>query len=93
MSWTPERIAKLRQMWEAGYSDLQIAKALGGFRHCKDGGRNAVAGKAHRLGLPSKLDPSKPHRWTFSSDKRRQNAARTRAPWKPGDPKPDGAQA
>ena len=45
MSWTDERIDTLRTMWEAGQTASQIAEALGGVS------RNAVIGKAHRLGL------------------------------------------
>ena len=45
MSWTDERIETLRTMWEAGQTASQIAEALGGVS------RNAVIGKAHRLGL------------------------------------------
>jgi GcrA cell cycle regulator len=43
--WTEERVNTLRKMWAEGYSASQIAKELGGVT------RNAVIGKAHRLGL------------------------------------------
>lgn len=45
MSWNEERITILRVMWDDGATASQIADALGGVS------RNAVIGKAHRLGL------------------------------------------
>ena len=53
MSWTDERIDSLRKMWEAGQTASQIAEELGGVS------RNAVIGKAHRLGLQSRPSPVK----------------------------------
>lgn len=51
-SWTPERREQLRWLWEhEGKSAMQIAVELGGFEHCQDGGRNAVIGIVHRMGL------------------------------------------
>ena len=55
MSWTEERIETLRGMWEGGQTASQIAEALGGVS------RNAVIGKAHRLGLQSRPSPVKPN--------------------------------
>ena len=56
MSWTDERIDTLKTMWEAGQTASQIAEALG------DGvSRNAVIGKAHRLGLQARPSPVKPN--------------------------------
>jgi GcrA cell cycle regulator len=54
MSWTDERIEQLRQMWTNGHTASQIAETLGGVS------RNAVIGKAHRLGLQSRPSPVKP---------------------------------
>lgn len=54
MSWTDERIEQLRKMWEGGMTASQIADELGGVS------RNAVIGKAHRLGLQSRPSPVKP---------------------------------
>ncbi|MBB5727572.1 GcrA family cell cycle regulator [Sphingomonas prati] len=51
MSWTDERIEQLRKLWEAGNTASQIAEELGGVS------RNAVIGKAHRLGLQSRPSP------------------------------------
>lgn len=45
MSWTDDRVKKLRKLWSDGMSASQIAKALGGVT------RNAVIGKAHRQGF------------------------------------------
>lgn len=53
MSWTDERIGTLKTMWEGGQTASQIAEALGGVS------RNAVIGKAHRLGLQSRPSPVK----------------------------------
>jgi len=53
MSWTEERIATLTKMWEGGSTASQIADELGGVS------RNAVIGKAHRLGLKARPSPVK----------------------------------
>lgn len=55
MSWTDERIETLRKMWDSGMTATQIAEELGGVS------RNAVIGKAHRLGLASRPSPVKPN--------------------------------
>ena len=55
MSWTDERIEQLKTMWQAGQTASQIAEALTGVS------RNAVIGKAHRLGLQSRPSPVKPN--------------------------------
>lgn len=55
MSWTDERIATLTKMWEGGSTASQIADELGGVS------RNAVIGKAHRLGLKARPSPVKPN--------------------------------
>ncbi len=54
MAWTDERIEQLRTMWERGMTASQIADELGGVS------RNAVIGKAHRLGLQARPSPVKP---------------------------------
>lgn len=48
MSWTEERVEKLRELWAEGMSASHIAKTLGGVT------RNAVIGKVHRLGLSNR---------------------------------------
>ena len=54
MSWTEERIERLKTMWTEGATASQIADELGGVS------RNAVIGKAHRLGLEARPSPVKP---------------------------------
>ena len=54
MSWTDERIDRLKSMWTNGATASQIADELGGVS------RNAVIGKAHRLGLEARPSPVKP---------------------------------
>ena len=53
MEWTEIRVEKLKCLWEEGLSASQIAEQLG---HVT---RNAVIGKAHRLGLSSRPSPIK----------------------------------
>ena len=53
MSWTEERIDRLKAMWTEGATASQIADELGGVS------RNAVIGKAHRLGLEARPSPVK----------------------------------
>ena len=55
MTWTPERVALLKSLWEEHYSASQIARRMG------DTSRNAVIGKVHRLGLSARASrPSRP---------------------------------
>ena len=49
MSWTEEKVNKLRELWGKGKTASQIAEILGGIS------RNAVIGKAHRLNLSAKI--------------------------------------
>ena len=49
MSWTEEKVAKLKELWGKGNTASQIAEIIGGIS------RNAVIGKAHRLNLSSKI--------------------------------------
>ncbi len=53
MSWTEERIDQLKRLWGQGMTASQIADDLGGVS------RNAVIGKAHRLGLEARPSPVK----------------------------------
>jgi GcrA cell cycle regulator len=55
MSWTDERIERLREMWTRGMTASQIAEELGSVS------RNAVIGKAHRLGLQARPSPVRPN--------------------------------
>jgi GcrA cell cycle regulator len=54
MSWNDERVEQLKSLWGQGSSASQIAKILGGVT------RNAVIGKAHRLGLSGSAKPAQP---------------------------------
>ena len=49
MSWTEEKVNKLRDLWGKGQTASQIAEIIGGVS------RNAVIGKAHRLNLSAKI--------------------------------------
>ncbi len=49
MSWTEEKVEKLKELWGKGNTASQIAQILGGVS------RNAVIGKAHRLNLSAKI--------------------------------------
>lgn len=80
MSWTEERIDRLKKMWADGNTASQIAEDLGGVS------RNAVIGKAHRLGLQSRPSPVK------SGDKAKKAGAKAKpkakaAPAKKAAPK------
>ena len=49
MSWTDEKVNKLKDLWGKGQTASQIAEIIGGVT------RNAVIGKAHRLNLSAKI--------------------------------------
>ena len=49
MSWTDEKVTKLKELWGKGNTASQIAEIIGGIS------RNAVIGKAHRLNLSAKI--------------------------------------
>ena len=49
MSWTDEKVAKLKELWGKGSTASEIASIIGGIS------RNAVIGKAHRLNLSAKI--------------------------------------
>ena len=49
MSWTEEKVNKLKELWGKGNTASQIAQIIGGIS------RNAVIGKAHRLNLSAKI--------------------------------------
>lgn len=65
MEWTEQRIEMLRRLWGQGQTASQIAVALGGVT------RNAVIGKAHRLGLTGRPSPIKRDAGGSSTPKRR----------------------
>src|SRR5690348_4202111 len=76
MSWTEERIERLKKMWHDGATASQIADELGGVS------RNAVIGKAHRLGLEQRPSPVKP-----GEEKEAKKPAPAAAAPKPAAPK------
>ncbi len=82
MSWTDERIDRLRAMWAEGSTASQIAEDLGGVS------RNAVIGKAHRLGLESRPSPVR-----AGEEKEKKAPAKVAAAPKPAAPKPAPAPA
>jgi GcrA cell cycle regulator len=49
MSWTEEKVKKLKELWGKGNTASQIAEIIGGIS------RNAVIGKANRLNLSEKI--------------------------------------
>ena len=63
MSWTDEKVEKLKELWTKGHTASQIAEVLG------DITRNAVIGKAHRLNLEARA-PSKQSGAPSSRDNR-----------------------
>ena len=86
MSWTEERIEKLTKMWEGGSTASQIAEELGGVS------RNAVIGKAHRLGLKARPSPVKANDKTSEKGDApaaapAPKAAKPSAPVAPAEPK------
>ena len=52
-AWTTDRVNALKKLWGQGKSASEIAEHLGGVT------RNAVIGKAHRLGLSGRPSPIK----------------------------------
>jgi len=82
MSWTEEKVNKLKELWGKGKTANQIAEIIGGIS------RNAVIGKAHRLNLSAKIK-SKSYSEDFSNkfgqkgnfkknDKKRKKISRSR---------------
>jgi GcrA cell cycle regulator len=50
MEWNDETIVRLRALWNEGLSTAEIGRRMGV-------SKNAVVGKAHRLGLPPRPSP------------------------------------
>ncbi|HUG60928.1 MAG TPA: GcrA family cell cycle regulator, partial [Methylomirabilota bacterium] len=73
MSWTDERVERLKSLWLEGLSASQIAAELGGVT------RNAVIGKVHRLGLSGRTRPQ-------VQSSRPQASARPKGPSRPSAP-------
>ena len=53
MNWTDEAVATLRRLWATNLSTAEIAKQM-------KTSKNAVVGKANRLGLAGRESPIKP---------------------------------
>ncbi len=49
MPWNETNVARLKELWDQGLPTAQIGKLLGFTK-------NAVVGKAHRIGLESRRD-------------------------------------
>ena len=95
--WTDERLEELKKLWAKGLSISQIGEALGV-------SRNAIAGKAHRMGLPKRPSPiSKPkaEKPKFEPAVEEQDLplrlelrqlvwSRSKCCWPTGDPKKNG---
>ena len=50
MTWNEENVARLRELWDQGLPTAQIGKLIGF-------SKNAVVGKAHRIGLERRPSP------------------------------------
>ncbi len=78
MSWTDERVERLKTLWSDGLSASQIAAELGAVT------RNAVIGKVHRLGLSGRSKPQvQPARPTVAAPPRVKTASRPVAQTQP----------
>ncbi|HKR24273.1 MAG TPA: GcrA family cell cycle regulator, partial [Allosphingosinicella sp.] len=80
MSWTDERIDRLKELWSQGKTASHIADELGGVS------RNAVIGKAHRLGLQSRPSPVKPNEPAPKAKAKPKEKAETAAAAQPKAP-------
>jgi GcrA cell cycle regulator len=87
MSWTDERIERLTTLWTQGMTASQIADELGGVS------RNAVIGKAHRLGLQSRPSPVKPNEEPGAEEREAAPAPQARAAEPEARPAPAAAAA
>jgi GcrA cell cycle regulator len=93
MVWTDERIEQLRELWAEGLTTGEIGKRLGV-------SKNAVVGKAHRLGLkgrPSPIKRSKTPRQAPAAPKEKDQKIRSvvdlsahTCRWPIGDPREPG---
>jgi GcrA cell cycle regulator len=86
MSWTDERIERLTKLWEGGATASQIADELGGVS------RNAVIGKAHRLGLKARPSPVKANEKPEPAPRAAKPAPEAPRAAPPAPPRPVAAQ-
>ena len=70
--WPDDLILRLRELWEAGHSTAEIGRRIGY-------SKNAVIGKARRLGLPGRGSPIHPHTFAQRVAAREARLARERA--------------
>lgn len=89
MSWTEDKVDLLRQLWGSGKSASEIAEIIGGMT------RNAVIGKAHRLGLSGRPSPIKRRKRVEASEPKVGgatilNLTERMCRWPIGDPKQPG---
>jgi GcrA cell cycle regulator len=82
MSWTDQRIDQLKALWDKGLTASQIADELGGVS------RNAVIGKAHRLGLKSRPSPVKSNDADKKAAPKKAAPAPAKAPAAAAPPRP-----
>ncbi len=77
MSWTDEKVEKLKELWSKGHTASQIAEVLG------DTTRNAVIGKAHRLNLEARAPSKQTNKpTTFKKNKKTQQNMSRRSKFK-----------
>jgi len=71
--WTPERIAEVTRLWGEGLTTAEIGKLVGVTK-------NAVVGKAHRLGLPPRPSPIRRKGGGSSGGSKNRGVGGTRTP-------------
>ncbi len=97
--WDEDKLNKLRKLWDDGLPITKIGNEIGV-------SRNAIAGKAHRMGLPKRNSPisksgdPRKNQETNNSDRSRElplkimlrdvEWSRNRCCWPIGDPKLPG---
>ena len=69
MSWTDDKVNKLKELWGRGKTANQIAEIIGGVS------RNAVIGKANRLNLSSKIKARSSVKFNKSQSKETVNVS------------------
>jgi GcrA cell cycle regulator len=67
MAWTNDKIELLKKLWDEGLTASRIAHEIG------DMTRNAVIGKAHRLGLSGRMQ-SKSKNSSISIVRKKKNS-------------------
>lgn len=86
MVWTEERIADLVRLWNEGLTTGEIGKQL-------EVSKNAVVGKAHRLGLTGRPSPIKRTKVEKKDDSKIRSVVELSAMtcrWPIGDPRDAG---